>query len=103
MSIDRIVNNGFIFQTLLSQAGVARPANKWSYDMFNPGCPQYAYFEMHHAFGWKEANGEFVYSWDWDHYYQKNFSPGLSREQEEAVIKNGKSYLQVLFQDFIDL
>ncbi len=100
---DRIVNNVFIPKSILNQLNFNSRDFVWSHDLFNPYCPQYAYFELQNAFGWKEPNGEFVYSWDWDNYYRKNFAPELSKTAQDSVIMDGKSFLQVLFQEFIDL
>lgn len=75
----------------------------WGKDLFNPYSPEYAYFELHYAFGWKRPAGEFVYSWDWDYYYQFNIDTAASQLEKEQLVDEGKAYLQVLFQEFIDL
>jgi hypothetical protein len=52
---------------------------------------------------WKTTKGEVVYSMMWSHYYSKKFPEGTSSKEIESFIRDGKSYVQVLFQEFLDL
>lgn len=89
--------------TLLNQLGITSEQFRWGKDLFNPYSPEYAYFELHYAFGWKRPVGEFVYSWDWDYYYQFKIDTAASQLEKEQLVDEGKAYLQLLFQEFIDL
>lgn len=89
--------------TLIQQLNMEPERFRWGKDLFNPYTEGYAYFELHYAFGWKRPQGAFVYSWDWDHFYQMDIDPGLSESEKELLVVEGKSYLQVLFQEFLDL
>ena len=59
--------------------------------------------ELHYGFGWKRPAGAYVYSWDWDHYYQKDIDTTLNSDAEQKLILEGRAFLQVLFQEFIDM
>jgi len=89
--------------TLLNQMAIPSEPFRWGKDLFNPYSPGYAYFELHYAFGWKRPVGEFVYSWDWDYYYQFNIDTAASHLDKGQLVDEGKAYLQLLFQEFIDL
>jgi len=101
--IDKIVYNADVPKTLLNQMGVKADDFVWSKDIFNPYSAEFAFFELHYAYGWKERNGCFVYSWDWNHYYEDEMEPGLSENEKEQLNDNGEAFLQVLFQEFLDM
>lgn len=100
---DRISDNSCLTKTILKQLNL--PANEfnWGANLFNPYAPEYAYIVLNDGYTWKSPEGEIVYSMNWNHYYKKDFPEGTTPEKEEAFIRKGKSYVQVLFQDFLDL
>jgi phosphoglycerol transferase MdoB-like AlkP superfamily enzyme len=101
--LNNIGCNTDIASTLINQLGMDPSAFAWSKDLLNPGSPEYAYFELHFGFGWKAPKGCFVYGWDWDYYYQKELKQGLGDAEKDELIKEGRAYLQVIFQAFLDL
>jgi phosphoglycerol transferase MdoB-like AlkP superfamily enzyme len=101
--MDIISCNTDITATLLNQLGMDSSPFIWSKDLFNPNTYGYAYFELHYGFGWKTREGQFVYSWDWDHYYQKDFAENMDRARQDEFIREGRAYLQVIFQAFLNL
>jgi len=101
--IGKIISHSDLPKTLLKQVGIPAEEFKWSRDIFNPYTPEYAFFELHYAYGWKQPQGSYVYSWDWKKYYEYKFVPGTTKQEEDKIIKNGKAYLQVLFQEFLDM
>ena len=102
-TVDRISANNDLPKTILNQLGLPSDSFKWSKDLMNPYSKEFAYFELHYGFGWKRPSGTFVYSWDWDHYYQKDIDTTLNKDAEQKLILEGRAFLQVLFQEFIDM
>jgi phosphoglycerol transferase MdoB-like AlkP superfamily enzyme len=100
---DRIADNSSIAKTLLRQLNLPANEFKWGSDLFNPYSPEFAYMVLNDGYAWKTPKGEIVYSINWKHFYKKDFPEGATQEQIDAFIRQGKSYVQVLFQDFIDL
>jgi hypothetical protein len=58
---------------------------------------------LNDGYTWKSPEGEIVYSMKWKCFYKKDFPEGTTPQEQEAFIRKGKSYVQVLFQDFLDL
>jgi len=98
VQIKKIVSNVDIPVTIMAQLDIDFKEFFWSKDMFNPESPEFAYFELNQGLGWKTPFGEFVYNVFLNHYYVKD----LPETNEEKVIKDGKAYLQLVFQQFMD-
>jgi phosphoglycerol transferase MdoB-like AlkP superfamily enzyme len=101
--IDKISQTADVTVTLLNQLRLPSEDFKWGKDLMNPYSKGYAYFELHYAFGYKNPHGAFVYSWDWDHYYQMELAGTTTPAEQEELVKEGQAYLQVLFREFLDL
>jgi phosphoglycerol transferase MdoB-like AlkP superfamily enzyme len=99
----RISDNSCLAKTILKQLNLPANRFKWGEDLFNPYSPQYAYFVLNDSYSWKSPEGEIVYSMKWKDFYKKDFPEGTTPQEEEAFIRKGKSYIEVLFQDFLDL
>jgi len=99
----RISDNSCLTKTILKQLNLPTNQFKWGEDLFNPYSPQYAYFVLNDSYDWKSPEGEIVYSMKWKDFYKKDFPEGTTPQEQEAFIRKGKSYIQVLFQDFLDL
>jgi len=100
---DRISDNSCLTKTILKQLNLPADEFNWGDNLFNPYAPEYAYIVLNDGYTWKSPEGEIVYSMNWNHYYKKDFPEGTTPEKEEAFIRKGESYVQVLFQDFLDL
>ncbi|MCK5839911.1 MAG: hypothetical protein KAG99_08680, partial [Bacteroidales bacterium] len=86
-------------KTILTQMDVdAASKFHWSKNLFNPYAPSFASISFEEGIGWVTSNGYFFYEDRIDRYYCKQFIPGT----EEEEIKNGKAFLQVLFQEYMD-
>ena len=83
--------------TILAQMGLPHDQFTWSRNLFNPYSPKFRYFGFDNGLIWVEPSGGFCFDADLKRYYWKN--PG---NLPEEVITNGKSYLQVLFQEYTD-
>lgn len=98
----RIADNSSLTKTILKQLGLPADEFRWGSDLFNPVSPEFAYVVLNDGYMWKTPKGEIVYSMMWYHYYSKKFPEGTSFEQVESFTRDGKSYVQVLFQDFLE-
>jgi phosphoglycerol transferase MdoB-like AlkP superfamily enzyme len=100
---DRIADNSSIPKTILKQLNLPADEFNWGPDLFNPYAPELAYIVFNDGYALKSPEGEIMYSMRWTHFYQRNFPEGITPKQEEDFIRKAKSYVQVLFQDFLDL
>lgn len=95
---DQICMNADIPTTLLHQLNLPAGDFVWSKDMFNPFTPEFAFFELNNGFGWKQPLGELVYNIKDDYYYVKPADKDVMNQLDEE----GKAFIQVLFQEFLD-
>jgi hypothetical protein len=95
---DEIVSQQDIAATLLSQLGMAHDDFKWSKNIMNPTTDAFAYWTFTDGFGYtRSADCEFIY----DLANKKNIS-GSTQNCDSSIIKRqGLSYLQMVFDDFI--
>ena len=97
-TIDRIGSQTDVAGTLLNQLGLNSDDFFWSRDLFNPTTPEFAFYECTDGVGWISEGGYFV----WD-----RRMPGLTVKKidvpdQDSVIIDGRSYLQILFREFMD-
>jgi len=83
--------------TLLSQMNLDAKPFKWSIDLLNPTSPAYGYYSFEEGVGWVRKSGYFAYDERMKHYYQMH----LPANERDSIMKEGKSYLQVLFDDYM--
>ncbi|MAE07663.1 MAG: hypothetical protein CL661_02755 [Bacteroidetes bacterium] len=96
--INRIGSQTDIASTLLSQFNVEAKDFFWSRNLFNPTTNEFAYYEATDGVGWITPNGYFVYKKTTDNYPELQINPQL----KDSIIMDGKSYLQVVFKQFIE-
>ena len=96
--IDRIGSQTDIGVTLLSQLGVNHDDFFWSRNLFNPTTPNYAYYEATDGVGWVTPSGYFVYKKTIDDYPIMK----IETQFKDSIIIDGQSYLQEVFQQFMD-
>ena len=97
---ERICSQTDLPATILKQLGIDASAFPWSKNMMNPYTRQFAYFESNLGFGWIRKDGFMSYDVLNDRIIENTFTD--STEMHKAYIE-GASYLQVLFQEFVDL
>ena len=83
--------------TLLSQLSLDAKPFKWSVNLLNPTCPEYGYFSLLEGLCWVRKSGYFSYEETMKLYYQMH----LPANEKDSILKEGKSYLQVLFDDYM--
>jgi len=96
--ISRISSQNDITGTLLAQLDLKSDEFFWSRNLFNPYTPEFAYYEATEGVGWICQDGYFVYNKMLDSYLKLEVEPEL----QDSIIKDGKAYLQVVFQQFLD-
>lgn len=82
--------------TLLSQLGLPSGAFRYSKDLLNPSCPQFAYYTTEDGVGWIRPNSYFTYDKGPDFYYWWT-DPNLP----DSVRQEGKAYLQTVFGEYM--
>lgn len=101
-----------IAATLFNQLEIPASRFEWSKNLFNPHTPGFAYFETTDGFGWVSPSPislpgggaisgcqYLVYSHPMSRYY---FEQTISDEEKKRLEKEGKSFLQVMFQEYTD-
>jgi len=98
---DKYSNQTDIAATLLAQLGRKNDKYKWSRNLFNPYSENFIYYGFEDGFGWIESEKDFMI-------YNERENWGIldhkasSKKKKEQMIRNGKSYLQILFQEYLD-
>lgn len=84
--------------TLLAQLQLPHKQFTWSRNLFNPYGKKYRYFGFDNGLIWEEEKGAFSFDADRNDYYWQQ--PPMA--PDDSVIIRGKSYLQTLFQEYLD-
>jgi phosphoglycerol transferase MdoB-like AlkP superfamily enzyme len=95
---NKVTANVNIPTTLLHQLKLSSKPFRWSLDMFNPNTPEFAYFELNSGYGWKRPQGEMVQDIINNHFHVKK----CSKKECDKLEKEGRSYIQVLFDEFLN-
>ncbi|MBN8702820.1 MAG: sulfatase-like hydrolase/transferase [Bacteroidetes bacterium] len=86
--------------TLLKQLDFnTSPYDKWSKNLFNPYSPEFAYYEATDGFGWLRPNHSYVLVHSQN---REEYLKFLSEEQKKIIEKEGKSYMQLVFEEFLN-
>ncbi|MEK6616060.1 MAG: LTA synthase family protein, partial [Bacteroidota bacterium] len=85
--------------TLLHQLNVSSDKFEWSKNLFNPYANEFAFYETRDGFGFVRPNQYLVYSHSNNNFYfEKTNSPA----EKARLEKEGKSFLQTVFQEYTD-
>lgn len=84
--------------TLLAQLGHDHSDFHWSRNIMNPYSPEFNYFTMDNGLGWIRPSGFWTYDYSTTSVILNTFP---ASEQEKAM-KEGKAYLQRVFQEYMD-
>ncbi len=84
--------------TLLAQMDVPNHDFHWSRNVLNPYSPNFKYFGFDNGLIWIEDEGRFSYDADNNRY----FWSAPSALPDSAIERRGKSFLQVLYQEYLD-
>jgi len=86
--------------TILKQLDLSTKNYHWSKNLFNKYSKPFSYYAFDGGFGWVEKNNYFVFDRSQDIYYSSSYS---SKKDSVLVNKNGKSYVEMLFQEYLGL
>ncbi len=98
-TIDKLASNVDFPATLLAQMDLNASEFKWSKNIMNPYTKEFAYNSFEEGIGWIRPWGYFFY----DNNYETFRSIELPDSLKTQTIKEGKSFIQVVFQDYMDL
>lgn len=85
--------------TLLSQLGLKHDKYHWSKDLFNPYSNPFTYYAFDGGFGWIEPDNFIVFDKSQELYYSVAYK---SPQDSARINHNGKSYVEMLFQEYLD-
>ena len=96
---NKICSQVDIASTLLSQLKINPSAFKWSKNLFNPYTKEFAYYAFKDGVGWIIKGNEFAYHHQNEKYHFNRFAENANKD---SIITQGKSYLQVLFEEYLE-
>lgn len=96
---EKIASQVDIASTLLHQLGISANEFEFSKNLFNPYSREFAYFAYEEGLGWVAPGNSYSYDKTLDRYHVMNIPDTVHKEQ---IIKEGNSYLQTVFQRFLD-
>lgn len=85
--------------TLLKQLGIDISPYRWSKNLLNPYSQKFAFFAFDEGLGWTDEHNNFILKFDNNEYIEAGFSKS---SDSIRTVTSGKSYLQVLFQEYLD-
>lgn len=98
LKLPRVSNQSDLASTLMHQLDLDAVDFPWSRDLFNPYSPEFAYFSFEEGLGWvRPPSGHFTFDARVNHYNEMN----LPEPIRDSIVKEGKSYLQVLFGQYM--
>lgn len=98
--ISKLGNHHDIIGTLLPQLGLSSELKPfvWTKNLLDPAAPHYAYIAYEEGVGWVRPAGQFFFDNRFNHYYLNT----LPFTFQDSIIREGKSYLQMVFQDYMN-
>ena len=97
-TVKNFANQSDMATTLLKQMNLDASEFHWSRNLFNPNTQQFAYFSFEEGLGWiRPPSGHFTYDARINHFNEMSI-PEISKD---SIIREGKSYLQILFDEYM--
>ncbi len=84
--------------SLLAQINLDNDEFHWSKNLFDPFAPDFKYFGFDNGLIWIEPGGSFSYDTDLESYYWAK----PENNPPSNIERRGKSFLQVLYQEYLD-
>ncbi len=88
-----------IVSTLLNQLDISDFEFHWSKDLLNPVSSEFAYVAFEEGIGWIRPGASFFWDKKIDHFYSKRIPDSLNQER---LISEGKAFLQLVFQEYMN-
>ncbi len=100
LKVDKLGSQTDLIGTLFPQLGFSTEEKlfPWSKNLLNPYTPEFAYIAFEEGIGWVRPVGDFFYDNQLDYYYHNNIPEIYS----DSIVKEGKAFLQILFQHYMD-
>ena len=98
MKCDKLGSQTDIVGTLLPQLVIDTKEFHWSKNLLNPESPEFAYVAFEEGIGWIRPSGDFFYDNRFDHFYYINIDSTF----QDSIIKEGKAFLQSVFQEYME-
>lgn len=95
---EKICSQTDLVKTLLTQLHLPADEFKYSKNLFNPHAPEFAYYAFEEGIGWVVPEKAFAYDVPKQYFYYKSND---SIEKDKIFI-DGTSFLQVVYQEFLD-
>jgi phosphoglycerol transferase MdoB-like AlkP superfamily enzyme len=100
----RLMTQSDIAATILGQLDIPYNQFKWSTNVYNPYAKEFVYYGFDDGLGWLSPDNYFVYqSWDKDlankGYIDEKYA---HPESKDSIRTLGESYLEVLYQEYLD-
>jgi phosphoglycerol transferase MdoB-like AlkP superfamily enzyme len=95
---EQLVSQTDIASTLLAQLGQKHSEFYYSRNLFNKYYKPFSYLTFDYGIGIKKAEGSFI----WGTSYQQPAIEGMDKQQAENAEKEAKSFLQTLFQTYLN-
>jgi phosphoglycerol transferase MdoB-like AlkP superfamily enzyme len=101
LKIDKIGSQVDFASTLLNQLNFSDTSFFWSKNLLNAFCPEFAYYSFEEGLGWVRPGCRYIFDarLNKDNLLEIDSTANISREQ---MIIEGKSYLQCVFQQYLD-
>jgi phosphoglycerol transferase MdoB-like AlkP superfamily enzyme len=93
----KLFNQCDIASTLMHQMSLDATEFHWSRNMFNPYSPEFAYYSFEEGVGWMRPAGHIVYDARVKHFIEKS----VPEKYSDSIVKEGKSYLQAVFEEYM--
>lgn len=94
-----------IAKTLLSQLGMKTNSFTWSKDLLNPSAKQFAFFNWDHGFGFITRETNIAYDAIGNQVFRNEKaaqSTGTSSALERKAVEAGKSFMQEVYQQYME-
>jgi len=97
---DKLGNQTDLIATLFNQLDLDEEAKyfHWSKNLLNPYAPEFASIAFEEGIGWVRPIGQFFYDSKLNHFHLNTLPSNL----QDSIIKEGKTYLQLVFQEYMD-
>jgi len=95
--IPKLFNQCDIASTLLHQMKIDAREFHWSRNMFNPYSPEFAYYSFEEGVGWIRPAGHVVYDARVRHFNEVS----VPEKYRDSIVREGKSYLQAVFEEYM--
>jgi len=97
--IDKVASQIDVAPTLLGQLDMGYDAYARSKNILDPTTGQFGFYTWYNGFGWIRPNGRFAYLHEQDSYNEVIAADSI---HQQRLFKEGKAYMQVIYQDFLD-